>query len=372
MEQKIKKFNINSYILQDSYFESFLLRKDGSMSIAPEKTEGFFVVNGLDSSQKGTKWGRVVIDAQLPKDCEFEIHVMVSDSKEFEYQAKIMNYDEIFASNLISKEEKIEILASSSCFRSFKNSKDVLLFGLEGRYLWLCFEIKYVQEEINIDNIFVYFPGDSIIKYFPEIYRKNKDDFFERYLSIFSSLNKDYQRSVDNACNLIDIDKTKDEMLPLLANWLGIDIEGNFLNSLQLRVLIKNAKYLNQYKGTIGVIKKIVELFVGVEPIIIEQVKVQKYAVSENFRLYQELYGTDPCEFLIVLNKELEQEIFYQLKSLVNMFKPARTRFVIVFLDQKCQIDGHSYLGINTALAEPLEGVLDQNRYIDIDVIVGR
>ncbi len=371
MEQKIKKFNINSYVLKNNCFESFVLNQDGSMSIGPEESEGFFVVNRLDSSQKGTKWGRVVVDAELPKDCEFNIYVMVSDSVDFVYQDRVVSYDEVLNSKSTPKDEKIAIFNLHQNSKSFRNLKDVLLIGLEGRYLWLFFDIKYVDKKITINRVLVYFPGDSLLKYFPEIYRKNTNDFFERYLSIFSSLNKDYQRSVDGACDLIDVDKAPDSMLSLLARWIGLDVEGNFLNNEQLRLLIKNAKYLNQYKGTVNVIEKIVELFLGVKPIIVEQVKIQKYLATGNFRLYQELYGTDPCEFLIILNKELEEEIFYQLKSLINMFKPARTKFSIIFLDSKCQVDGHCYIGLNSRLSQHLEGVLDQSRYLDIDVIVG-
>lgn len=370
MDQKIKKFNIDSYVIRGSYNEYFIFNDNGTSSLDETYNRGIFITNKLDSSKKGTKWGRIVIDIQMPEDCEFYVYVMVSEDCVFNFEDQLISYDKFFNDKNIEKEKKIFVISSGKNTLQKKNLKDILLLGLEGRYLWLGFEVKSSSQNIFLNNILVYFPGDSLIKYFPEIYRKNSDDFFERYLSIFSSMNKDYQREVDNACNLIDVDKTLNRALPMLAKWLGFDIKGNFLNYDQLRILIKNAKELNQYKGTVYVINKIIELFIGDKPIIVEQIKMKEFITSENIRLYQDLYGNDPYEFLIILNRELKEDIFYQLKSLINMFKPARSKVKIIFLNQQCKTDTHCYIDINARLSGNLEGILDQNRYLDTNVIL--
>ncbi|MBP0979314.1 MAG: hypothetical protein J6C55_01555 [Oscillospiraceae bacterium] len=378
MNQNIQRFYLNSHIIKDGYHESLDFCNDGRILLKNNKTYGFFITKKLDSSKTATNWGRVVIDANFSQDCEYNIYIMASDELDFRYENKIITYDDFFNSKEIQTKEKILVLSSSGQSKVQKNSKDILLLGLEGRYLWLALEIKYAtlnynfEQQESLNNILVYFPGDSLIKYLPEIYKKNKDNFFERYLAIFSSMNKDYQRKVDSVCDLIDIDKTSDSALILLSQWLGLDINGNFLNNNQLRILIKNARYLNQYKGTIDVIIKVVELFIGDKPIIIEQIKIREYINSNNFNLYQELYGSDPHEFLIILNKNLNQEMFYQLKILINMFKPARTQPIIIFLEQKCKLDSHCYLDINSRLSSNIDCVLDQDRYLDTNVILSK
>ena len=366
MNNKIKRFNINGNIIKYGYMNSFLFN-DGNILL--NNGTGLFFTNSLDSAQQGMKWGRLVLDADMSEDSNFYIYVMASDEIDFKYQNQLISYNEFFMSHEISNEDKICVMKNNTNTKIFHNFKDVLLFGLEGRYLWIGMEVKYASK-LSIKNMLVYFPGDSLLKYFPEIYKKNKDDFFERYLAIFSSLNKDYQKEVDGACSLLDVDKTTDDMLMLLADWLGMDIDGHFLTNEQLRMLIKNAKYLNQYKGTIGVINKVVEIFIGVKPFIDEQIKVQRYICSENYALYKELYGGSQYEFLIILNYNLKKEVFYQLKSLINIFKPARTKAVIMFLKQKCQLDKHCYVDINARIARSVAGTLDKEQCLDSNVML--
>lgn len=371
MEQNIKRFTINSKILSNSYKKSFVLKESGQIWLPCDSGSGMFITGKLDSSEKGMKWGRIVINGELPEDCEYYIYLMASDDFEMEYKNEIITYDNFFKSSDIPLEDKIFMLSSEKS-KVEKNKKDILLFGLEGRYLWVAIEIIHTSKEVCIENVLVYFPGDSLIKYLPEIYKKNEDDFFKRYLAIFSSMNKDYQREVDYAASLIDVDTAPDRVVPLLSKWLGMDIKGNFLSIEQLRILIKNARYLNQYKGTIEVISKVVELFIGTKPIIVEQIKVEKYTSVENFNLYQELYGKKPCEFLIMLNQDLTEEVFYQLRSLINIFKPARTKVTIIFLNQEVQIDRYCYIDINARITKSSEGMLCENQYLDTNVILAK
>ena len=372
MEQNIKRFNINNNIIKDAYREYFVFDEEGKLKLDLEYNRGMFITSKLDSGQKGTKWGRLVLNADLPDDCEYYIYVMTSDHLDFVYNDELIDYDKFFHSNEVETAKKLLIMSSNEYCKKQKNMKDILLLGLEGRYLWFAIEIKYSAVDINLNNVMVYFPADSLIKYFPEIYKKNKDTFFERYLSIFSSMNKDYQREIEKACDLLDVDKTSDEALLLLLKWLGINIKGNFLNNQQMRILLKNAKYLSQYKGTLDVISKIIELFIGTKPVIVEQMKVKEYTTSENFILYQELYGSNTYEFLIMLNQKLEENLFYQLKALIDMFKPARTKATIIFLSQQCKVDSHCYIDINARIAENLESLLDSNRYLDNNVILAK
>ncbi len=65
MEQDIKKFNINGYILKNSYHKSFVFNDSGSILLYPNDTNGFFVTNKLDSAQKGMKWGRIYINSRF-------------------------------------------------------------------------------------------------------------------------------------------------------------------------------------------------------------------------------------------------------------------------------------------------------------------
>ena len=372
MEHRIKRFSFGTESIFRNFNKFMDRNNDGAIKLSKYDSSGIFISSKFDSSQKGMKWGRVAIKADFPEDCEYRIYAMVSDHLDFNYKGRSIKYDDFFRSEDIPIIDKIALLTDERNSIIKSNVKDILLLGLEGRYLWFGMEILHTSEEIKIEKISIYFPADSLLKYFPEIYRKNKDDFFERYLSIFSSMNKDYQKLVEDASHLIDIKTAPDSVVKILASWLGINIKGEFLSDDQFRILVKNSKYLNQYKGTVGVISKVIELFIGEKPIIVEQIKIKKYNLQENYTLYQQLYGANNNEFLIMLNKDLTEKLFYQLKLLVNYFKPFRTKFSIIFLSQEMKIDGHCYIGINSILTKNPVAILTPDYYLDGDVILAK
>lgn len=365
-----KRFVINSKILNGSHrSESITMMQNGNITLSEGSSYGLFITNKLDSSEKGMQWGRLIINADFPDDCEFRVYIRSSDYTTFIYKDEQISYDKFFKDKNISDEEKLFILSDEKS-TVIENVKDILLLNQYGRYLWFAVEIIGNVKKVSIDDIFVYFPGDSLIKYFPEIYKKNTDDFFQRYLAIFSSMNKDYQRKVDEMSNYVDIDKAPDRVLTLLASWVGINVQGGFLNDDQLRLLIKNSRILNSNKGTMATVSKVVELFMGEVPIIVEQFQFKKYVMPEQTALYEKLYGTSPYEFTIMLNQKLTEKIFAQLKMLVSMFKPARTKMTIIFLSQEMQFDKHCYTGINSVLSQNPVGVLAQHQYLDSNVIL--
>ena len=70
--------------------------------------------------------------------------------------------------------------------KEFLNETDVLLHDIKGRYIWFCIEIYSGQEEnVGIENMFLYFPAQNWLHYLPSVYEKNRESaaFLDQYLS---------------------------------------------------------------------------------------------------------------------------------------------------------------------------------------------
>ena len=60
--------------------------------------------------------------------------------------------------------------------------------------------VEVMGEGVSIGNIRVEAPGDNFMQTFPEVYRE-KNSFFHRYLSVYSSIYNDFQEKLDACTN---------------------------------------------------------------------------------------------------------------------------------------------------------------------------
>ena len=81
--------------------------------------------------------------------------------------------EELLLSRKRSPEEKEKYFSGtdSGGSKKFIGCEDVLLYGIKGRYLWLCIELigtgTGIISSINVDS-----PGDIMLDVFPEIYQE--------------------------------------------------------------------------------------------------------------------------------------------------------------------------------------------------------
>lgn len=158
-----------------------------------------------------------------------------------------MSVNEYFMNDVISVTEKLAAFKRASAVK-FINKGDVLLYDVEGRYLWICIEMQGGTGN-SVGNIKVYTKGDFIMDAFPEIYRQ-RNGTLHRYLSIFSSIYNDMEEEMDKLPMLLEPEKAPVYMLPVLAGWMGLDVSGGFLRENTLRKLVKEAYSLVKKRGT--------------------------------------------------------------------------------------------------------------------------
>lgn len=310
----------------------------------------------LDSGVEDCPWGRLRFRLFLPENCACYLYAAAGNEPE----PYLQDPDVSFA-------EKKRYLRKIGGLR-FINKADVLLYALEGRYLWIAVEM--IGEGAAFSDMKAYAPGDSFMEVFPEVYRE-KNSFFHRYLSIFSSIYNDFEDVLEQRADMLDIEKAPKNLLQIYLKWIGIDVDGVFWDEAFLRVLLKEAPELIRRKGTGNCIRRICRLFLGGEPTIVERGLMQRYAQGAQRKLYDSLYGDSPYDVTLLFSFAVEKHKKEQLLHLLKQFTPVRCRMRILFLEERGVLDTHTYLDRNAVVFSRRAGCVDISALADGEIILG-
>ncbi|MBO5092794.1 MAG: hypothetical protein J6C33_00360 [Lachnospiraceae bacterium] len=311
----------------------------------------------LDSGVEDCPWGRLRFDLILPENCVLYLYAAASNEKE-KWEPQLLKDGGLT--------EKKKVLQRMRGLR-FLNKEDVLLYEITGRYLWIMLEA--IGGDVSVGHIRAEAPGDNFMQTFPEVYRE-KNSFFHRYLSIYSSIYNDFQEKLDERGELLPVETAPMPLLELYAKWLGIDAGGGYLGEETLRELLKEAPELLRRKGTQYCIVRICEILLGETPTIAERGRMQPFVRGSQRELYDRLYGESPYDVTLLFEHYAEEKKKEQLLHLLAQFKPVRTRLHITFLGAAGMLDEHSYLNQNAVIFTQKEGCLDMAQTADGTIIL--
>lgn len=349
--------------------ENLLFEKDSMISNNQNSKNGFYITTSFDSFQDENIWHRLRLDAKIPQNAILKLKIYASDSLDTlvpgktEYGDNKISMDEYLLDTDVPIEEKIKLFDYLEA-KEFENPSDLVLFEFKGRYLWICMEfINYNSDVIEISKLKLEITGMSFVEHLPQIYRggNKKDSFLSRFLFIFQSLYMDLNDEIDGMPRLFAPDQVDEKFLNWLAQWFSIE-DVYIWGEEKLRILLKNIVELYRIKGTKESIKKIIEIYLGEVPVIVEQFEVTDndyYGKSkENI---ENLFGDNGYIFTVIIktNKNIESETYAELMKIINRFKPIDTICNLVILNNEIYLDYHCYLGINSYMESNKNIVLD-------------
>lgn len=351
-----KKYPIEKGRIARGLLEGFTLSEQGTLNTVSEEGRHTMYLRGFDSSQRDCEWGRLAFDAKLEAEMVLIVRVFASNEPKF-LRKDVITYFDAF---LMDSEEPLlnkQKLFQSAGGISVTGKNDLLLNELSGRYLWISVEILG-GGDAELKNFRVYSPQNNFFHTFPEVYRTN-GEFFKRYLAIFNTLYLGLQDTIDSLDRFVDIDTTAPGLLPVFAHWLGLDIDGDFLEEAQMRRLLKTAFSLVSMKGTRHAVQGVAEALLG-ESVAIVEPQLMKNTVSAGRDSEKMLYRDGPYTFMVLLNRNVDEKLHFQLKYIIDQFKPVRSRVNIVFLSQYGCLDSYCCLDVNAVLMQPKSGRLDK------------
>lgn len=309
---------------------------------------------GLDSGEPDCEWGRLSFCQRVGEDTMVTVRVFASNQDMVQYQGKVVKVDDVLQDADVPPETKERLFTLSGGIER-SGASDMLLAGQVGRYLWVWMEAAG-EETAELWNIRVYIPGDYFFRTFPQIYQEN-NDFFKRYLSVFSTMYQDLQEEIDHIPAMLDADTAPPELLKVFAGWMGLDLGETLFTEQEQRALVKITPQLMAHKGTPWAIKRVVQLFTNDPAYLVERNLLEQSAAEGSA-----LYGDSPYDFTLLLTCEPDQRLRQRLRFLFDQLCPLRSTYRIVFLKEHSGLDTFTYLDINSVVQSGGSGSLDDKK----------
>jgi phage tail-like protein len=345
-------YTINSNKLDMAYLEGFAKTDDSLVSVRCGNSGRHFVIfNRFCSYERETKWGRFWCNADLSPNNTLKILAFASDGDE----DKAVKLNDYFHNPDIPWAEKRLYFEENGVI--YTNHEDVLLYELQGEYLWIAAEIEGSGDD-RLYNMKLDSQGDNFMQTFPEIYQ-DEGGFFHRYMSIFSSIYQDMTDKLEKMDRYLDIDSTPMSALIEIAGWLGFDTKEDFLDEKMLRKLVRQIYHLNRIKGTKKVMQEIIKVILDEDAVVLERNKMENHIPSENRDIYKKLYGDTIYDVVILVKHKEDEKLQAQMMVILEEFKPVRSRIRLVFAENNFNLDSYCYMDFNASLDRKIDATID-------------
>jgi phage tail-like protein len=324
-------------------------------SVEFDQPGGMVVVTPcLDSGIEDTVWHRLRLKFEMSENSKINLFAFSSNSPRVSVGNSVEPID--FDAFLRKSENSRANIFGSIGARKFENPEDILLFGIRGRYLWICIEpIMYDPDSVvRISEMRVEFPRTSFVGYLPEVYQHTKEDsFLSRFVSVFQSIYVDMEQKIDCVPLYFEPLKNDFNFLSWIASWLSIkDIE--IWKEEKLRLLIAEAIEIFKIKGTKRSLVQIIERYVGAKPIIVEQFEVaENDYYKKDRKTIENLYGDSSYVFTVLIGEEYirETDEFANLLKIIGIVAPVDSICNLVVIRRSIFLGFHCYIGINSYIS---------------------
>lgn len=359
--QERKIYSLTGGKLRRAYCQEGITIGNDARAYLADGQAHFMILRRFCSYTPESKWGRFHMQLHLNKDCICVFRAFAMDIAD-EEQEELTAMEHFFMDGTVSVADKKRAFDNAGGIQ-VTNREDVLLYDLQGEYLFVAIEITGSGEGY-IDNMFLDSQGDNFMQTFPEIYQE-EGSFFHRYMSVFSTIYNGIDNEISHIDQYLDPDTAPAELLPQYADWLGLELEGEFLEEDLLRRLIREAYQLNRIKGTKQCIRRLISLVLGQDAIIVERKRLDGYISQEDKRIYQKLYGCDEQDIVILVNRERNERVQAQLLYLINQFKPVKSHVELIFYKDFSRLDTYSFMDKDRLLSGTGQGVLNNRQTLN-------
>ena len=340
-------YTIRNNRLRQGLIEGFDVKDDNSLILDREKMEHYAFLRPIDGVDDGSLWGRLTCNMLLSEEIVCYIYIIALDNLNIVTgEGESTDLSTFLYDPNVDTFKKVSLLTSLGAKRVV-NTPDVLLYEMKGRYLILALEILG-SGTATIGGIRVGARGDNFTGTFPEVYQE-RNSFFHRYMSIFSSIFNDIGEENEKLYEILDLDKCSADLLEMYGSWFGIDLKGGFLPEDVLRNIVKEAYQLNRMKGTKWGLQKILEIM-----------KLEDFVILENRLIDGEIF-----DVTILIKEKLTEELRHQIMFLLDQFKPIRTRIRLLQMQKDAVMDSNSYLDMNATIPGEKHVVLDEEAIYD-------
>lgn len=275
------------------------------------RVKGNVTTFALDSGEFQTVWGRLFLDACRPKDTDIVVRCITADelpNEELPKPSPPANTNESAPHPEDSPPlppptlmRQLETAPAQSLHRRemgyeqpwvqheehdpFETYEAPVLAGA-GRYLWVLIELSgNTVATPRVRALRAEYPTHDYLRRLPKTFSRDEQvaAFLRRYLAMFEGQLGEFEAKADARATLLDPRSTPAEILPWLASFVGLLLDermaraprpGGKIEDVR-RTLIAEAVWLFRFRGTVGGLRHFVEIYLGIETILIEKYRVR-------------------------------------------------------------------------------------------------
>ncbi len=356
-------------------------------SSAVHVSTGTVVSYRFDSGQYRTRWGRVFLDACQPAGTAVTIRFLTSDSDEVPDPLPTAPPDR--GGRPVPNPEAtpplpsaMALAAAGEPMRLFRRpdgreqpwlqiaqddpypTYETTAQAMPGRYLWLELTLAgTVQVSPRVRAIRIERPGHPLLRALPKAWSRDDDqaDFLQRFLGAPEGVLYEFQLRAAARAILVDPQSAPQEALSWLAGFAGLALDRRWSEQAR-RTLVAEAYPLFRRRGTQAALTRIVAIYLGFPPVIIEQWRLrglggtvlglvpegpQAPDVGGGARQTgtlgrfmvggqsagQDSYRRTAHRFCMLIPRGLNQEQREVVASILDQHRPAHTVYQMVELD---------------------------------------
>ncbi len=272
--------------------------------------QGSVISYRLDSGEFHTVWGRLFLDACIPKDTNLTVRCITADEPEEDAiprqppanTAAVPPHDELSPplpppllaaqlararpQSLHRRETGRELPwvrpAENDPFETY----EAPVIAAPGRYLWVKLELTgNTRVTPRLRALRAEYPTHDYLRRIPQLFSREEStaSFLRRYLAIFEGALGELEAEADARRALLDPLSAPAELLPWLAGFLGLTLDERMARAPRgcgavvdvRRTLIAEATWLFRFRGTLVGLRRFLEIYLGVQPILIEKFRVR-------------------------------------------------------------------------------------------------
>ncbi|HWW62861.1 MAG TPA: phage tail protein, partial [Thermoanaerobaculia bacterium] len=261
----------------------------------------------LDSGEFHTQWGRLFLDACIPKNSQIVVRCITADETPDDLAVTRGNPSNIekvdvhradlspplppeslnnqlkvaFAQTLHRRATGPELpwvrLAPDDQFETYEGP----VMAEPGRYLWVRIELSgNTLTTPRVKALRVEYSGHDYLRRIPKMFSRDERvaSFLQRYLATFEGLLGELEAKADARAALLNPRSAPAEILPWLASFVGLLLDERMARAPRAngtedvrRTLIAEAAWLFRFRGTIPSLSRFIKIYLGIDPILIEK-----------------------------------------------------------------------------------------------------
>jgi phage tail-like protein len=369
--------------------------------------EGRVLTFRLDSGEFHTVWGRVFLDACVPRDTEIRVHcVAVDEPPEGPIRNRLPPANEPAAvlprPDLSPPMPPVALVppgqavdqplhrretgretpwvrpAAGDPFETY----EAPVWAGPGRYLWVTLLLKgNTRVTPQVRALRAEYPTHDYLRRIPRTFSRDEQtaSFLRRYLALFEGMLGELEARADARHALIDSRSAPAELLPWLAGFLGLVLDERWPEATR-RTMIAEAARLFRFRGTVPGLSRFLEIYTGKKVILIEKFRLRGLGgaalgaspamttasiVGAGFRVGGALGVADPIpsatlakaafdtfahRFSVLIPAALSAEQLDVVRHILEIHRPAHTVFDVCTVEAGMRVGQGLYAGLTSLI----------------------